>query len=69
MKIVFVGDSITDVGRNTNNGSLISIGQGYALMVAGRLGLKYPKEFSYNLIYVQQLLHLTYFFNIPQLFS
>lgn len=42
MIIVFEGDSITDTGRNTENGSLISIGQGYVVMAAGRLQSKYP---------------------------
>lgn len=47
MQIVFQGDSITDVGRNTNNGSLISIGQGYPLMVTGDLGVKYPGKLTF----------------------
>ena len=38
MKILFQGDSITDVGRNTNNGSLISIGQGYPCLISARIG-------------------------------
>lgn len=42
MKIVFQGDSITDVGRNTNNGSTVSLGQGYPLMIAGELCSRYP---------------------------
>lgn len=44
MRIVFLGDSITDAGRNTENGSMVSIGQGYALMVQGRLSVKYPGQ-------------------------
>lgn len=48
MKILFQGDSITDVGRNTNNGSLISIGQGYPLMVDGKLSVKYPGRFTFE---------------------
>ena len=47
MKILFQGDSITDVGRNEEKGSTISIGQGYALMVAGDLGAKYPGRFTF----------------------
>lgn len=47
MKILFQGDSITDVGRNTNNGSLISIGQGYALLVSAYLSAKYPEKFEF----------------------
>lgn len=40
-KIVFLGDSITDVGRNNTNGSLSSIGQGYPLIVSAKLGAEY----------------------------
>ena len=47
MRIVFQGDSITDVGRNTNNGSLISMGQGYPLMITGDLSAKYPGEYEF----------------------
>ena len=36
--IVFIGDSITDCGRNYEDAS--SLGVGYALMVAARLGLQ-----------------------------
>lgn len=45
-KIVFQGDSITDVGRNTERGSLKSIGQGYALICTAGLTARYPGEFS-----------------------
>lgn len=45
-KIVFQGDSITDVGRNTERGSLKSIGQGYAMLCTARLTAKYPEAFS-----------------------
>lgn len=48
MKILFLGDSITDVGRNISNGSLVSIGQGYALMVSGQLGVRYPGRFTFE---------------------
>ena len=48
MKILFLGDSITDVGRNTTNGSLISIGQGYPLLVDACLSVKYPGEYSFE---------------------
>ncbi|NMA07693.1 MAG: SGNH/GDSL hydrolase family protein [Clostridiales bacterium] len=47
MVILFQGDSITDVGRNTTNGSTASLGQGYPLMVTGDLGAKYPNAFSF----------------------
>lgn len=46
-EIMFQGDSITDVGRNTNNGSLVSIGQGYALISSAYLSVKYPGEFEF----------------------
>ena len=47
MKILFQGDSITDVGRNTNNGSLTSIGQGYPCLIAARLGADCPEKFTF----------------------
>lgn len=47
MKILFIGDSITDVGRNTNNGSLLSMGQGYPLLTSARLSVKYPGQFTF----------------------
>ena len=48
MKILFQGDSITDTGRNTNSGSLISIGQGYAMLIDGKLSVKYPGKFTFE---------------------
>lgn len=48
MKILFQGDSITDVGRNTERGSQQSIGQGYALMVTGELGARYPGQYTFE---------------------
>ncbi len=47
MKILFQGDSITDVGRNNGAGSLISIGQGYALLLDARMSVKYPGKFEF----------------------
>lgn len=47
MKILFQGDSITDAGRNTNNGSLLSIGQGYPFLVTASLGAKYPGKYEF----------------------
>ena len=47
MKILFQGDSITDVGRSQNAGSLISIGQGYACLIASRLSADYPGKFEF----------------------
>ncbi|MBW4083062.1 SGNH/GDSL hydrolase family protein [Paenibacillus sp. S150] len=40
--ILFQGDSITDCGRNYEDPS--SLGVGYALMTAARLGLQYPEK-------------------------
>lgn len=47
MRILFQGDSITDAGRSTANGSLTSIGQGYACLVAASLGAKYPGKYEF----------------------
>ena len=47
MKIMFQGDSITDCGRNTDNGSLLSIGQGYALIASSYLSAKYPGKYEF----------------------
>ena len=47
MKILFQGDSITDVGRNTNSGSLLSIGQGYPCLIASRLGADEPGKYEF----------------------
>ncbi len=46
MKILFQGDSITDAGRNTENGSMACIGQGYALIVSAKLGFENPKKYE-----------------------
>lgn len=43
--ILFQGDSITDAGRNLNCGCSNSIGQGYAVMVAGELGVKEAEKY------------------------
>ena len=48
MKILFQGDSITDTGRNTERGSLLNIGQGYAMLCSATLGAKYPNRFSFE---------------------
>lgn len=47
MKILFMGDSITDAGKSFGKGSQLPLGQGYALMTAGRLGVKYPGRFTF----------------------
>ena len=47
MKILFQGDSITDVGRNNHSGSLIPIGQGYACLIASRLGADEPGKYDF----------------------
>lgn len=43
--IVFQGDSITDVGRNRED--FYNLGQGYPNLVAGRLGLRYPGQYTF----------------------
>lgn len=47
-KIVFLGDSITDAGRNNINGSLASIGQGYPMIVSAKLGAEYPGAYEFD---------------------
>lgn len=44
MKILFLGDSITDVGRNREDEA--SLGSGYPLFIAGRLAVRQPGEFQ-----------------------
>ena len=46
--ILFQGDSITDTWRNVGKGSLTEIGQGYAAMVAGELGVEFPGEYKFE---------------------
>ena len=45
MKILFQGDSITDAGRNREDGS--SKGMGYPTLVAAKLGFDYPNEYEF----------------------
>ncbi|AOZ94053.1 SGNH/GDSL hydrolase family protein [Paenibacillus crassostreae] len=40
--VLFIGDSVTDCGRDYSNDS--SLGSGYAFLVAAELGRKYPKK-------------------------
>lgn len=47
MKILFMGDSITDSGRCVGNGSTISIGQSYPMLIDGRLSVDYPGKFEF----------------------
>jgi lysophospholipase L1-like esterase len=47
MRVLYMGDSITDAGRNRNAGSQLSIGQGYPLLTCAQLGLKYPGKFEF----------------------
>lgn len=42
MNIIFLGDSITDAGRNLTSGCPYSIGQGYAMLVQAKLGSSEP---------------------------
>ena len=46
-RILFQGDSITDTGRNTDNGSTVSIGQGYAMLVSAYLSRQYPEQYEF----------------------
>lgn len=41
-KILFIGDSITDCGRSRENPGVL--GNGYAMMTAARLMVKYPEQ-------------------------
>lgn len=43
--VVFLGDSITDAGRNRNNDS--ERGIGYPTLVSAELGFKYPAEYNF----------------------
>ncbi|WP_410511701.1 SGNH/GDSL hydrolase family protein [Paenibacillus sp. BR2-3] len=47
--VLFQGDSITDCGRNYGDPS--SLGEGYALMIAGRLGQLFPEK---NLTFINR---------------
>lgn len=44
-RILFQGDSITDVGRARNDPR--NMGQGYPVMVAGELGLRFPGKYEF----------------------
>ncbi len=46
MKILFLGDSITDAGRSRNEQRLL-MGQGYPVICAGKLGAEYPDKFQF----------------------
>lgn len=45
--ILFQGDSITDCGRNYNNGSLLNIGQSYPLICGAKLGFENPQKYNF----------------------
>ncbi|MEA4824461.1 MAG: SGNH/GDSL hydrolase family protein [Clostridiaceae bacterium] len=47
MRILFQGDSITDVGRTREDGRTTSLGQGYPLMIAGDLGAAFPGKYEF----------------------
>lgn len=47
MKIVCLGDSITDAGKNSSAGSMTSIGQGYALITAAKLSASDPQKYAF----------------------
>lgn len=42
MNFIFLGDSITDAGRNTGSGCPEAIGQGYVMLLAAKLGEAFP---------------------------
>ena len=44
-RILFQGDSITDVGRDRND--FYGLGRGYACLVAGSIGLDNPNEYEF----------------------
>ena len=46
MKILFLGDSITDTGRNLNDPR--SLGEGYPLLVGARLGMDRPGQYEFR---------------------
>ena len=46
MRILFQGDSITDVGRTRDNND-IAMGSGYPLLVKGALGLDNPGKMEF----------------------
>lgn len=46
MKILFLGDSITDVGRNREDPA--SLGSGYPLLVSARLSLDHPGQYEFR---------------------
>ena len=47
MKVVFLGDSITDCGKNNDRGSLIPIGQSYVMLISSRLGKDKPMQHTF----------------------
>lgn len=44
-RILFQGDSVTDVSRNRDND--VYAGHGYATMIKGRLGFEHPGEYEF----------------------
>lgn len=47
-KVLFLGDSITDALRDYSENAHGYIGQGYALMAAGKLALDHPGEYEFT---------------------
>ena len=47
MRILFQGDSITDVGRTRDGNPDIAMGSGYPLLVKGALGLENPGKMEF----------------------
>lgn len=44
-KILFQGDSITDVGRSRDN--IADLGKGYPHLIKGQLGAEFPLEYEF----------------------
>jgi len=47
MKILYLGDSITDCGKNTSAGSMLAIGQSYVMLTAARLAADNPGKYEF----------------------
>lgn len=47
MNVIYLGDSITDAGRSIGEGSMVSIGQGYALITSAKLSAQRPGAYNF----------------------
>jgi len=48
MKIVMLGDSITDAGKNSERGSTLPVGQSYVMLLNAELSCKYPQKLIFD---------------------